>query len=130
MIDRLLDAGFKIQRYDSFTSKSIYLKLDYGVCNSIRISDHKGKKHLNYRFNLLSDRYDVNKHNNGSYPRNFYGFGHVNVMINDIVSHRSERFLKYGSERYKGLMQKNVQENKYKKGFWSMCREVIRVESR
>ena len=49
---QLIREGFVVQRYDSCTSDSIYLKLDYGVCNSIRISDHQGKKHLKYRYNI------------------------------------------------------------------------------
>ena len=48
MCELLLEKGFIVQRYDSVTTNSIYLKLDYGMCNSIRISDHKGKKHLSY----------------------------------------------------------------------------------
>lgn len=49
----LSQAGFTIQRYDASTTDSIYLKLDYGVGNSIRISNHTGKKHLNYRYNII-----------------------------------------------------------------------------
>ena len=55
MCELLLEKGFIVQRYDSVTTNSIYLKLDYGMCNSIRISDHKGKKHLSYMYNLRSD---------------------------------------------------------------------------
>ena len=40
---RLISEGFTVQRYNAYTTNSIYLKLDYGVCNSIRISDHPGK---------------------------------------------------------------------------------------
>ena len=35
--NRLAREGFIVQRYDAKTTDSIYLKLDYGVCNSIRI---------------------------------------------------------------------------------------------
>ena len=41
--NRLISEGFIVQRYNAYTTNSIYLKLDYGVCNSIRISDHPGK---------------------------------------------------------------------------------------
>ncbi|MBM7715323.1 hypothetical protein JOC94_002310 [Bacillus thermophilus] len=44
IIARLKKKGIVIQRYDSYSTNSIYLKLDYGVSNSVRISDHKGKK--------------------------------------------------------------------------------------
>jgi hypothetical protein len=43
VIKELTAAGFVIQRYDAFSTNSIYLKLDYGLCNSIRISDHRQK---------------------------------------------------------------------------------------
>lgn len=43
IIDFLLDNGFSVLRYDAYSTNSIYLKLDYGVCYSIRISDHPGK---------------------------------------------------------------------------------------
>ena len=49
---QLIREGFVVQRYDACTSDSIYLKLDYGVCNSIRIIGHQGKKHLKYRYNI------------------------------------------------------------------------------
>ena len=42
----LLEEGFDILRYDSYSSNSVYLKIDCGVCHTIRISDHPGKKHL------------------------------------------------------------------------------------
>lgn len=52
---RLLSAGFIVHRYDAYSTNSIYLKLDCGVCNSIRISDHTGKGYLKYRYNIGSD---------------------------------------------------------------------------
>ncbi|MBN6205560.1 AAA family ATPase [Ralstonia pickettii] len=118
VVESLLEFDFIVQRYDSYSSKSIYLKLDYGVCNSIRISDHKGKKYLKYRYNLLSDRTGVNRHNNGEYPRNFYGFDHVETLLSDIQEDKSEKLMKYGSDRYKQFMQENKTANQGKKGFW------------
>ena len=44
--EALLEAGIVIQRYDAYSTDSVYLKLDYGVCNSIRISNHNGKRYL------------------------------------------------------------------------------------
>ena len=38
-----------IHRYDSISTNSIYLKFDYGVACSLRISDHNGYKHLDYQ---------------------------------------------------------------------------------
>lgn len=54
LIKEFKKEGIIIQKYQSKTSLSVYLKLDYGVLNSIRISDHKGEKYLNYRYNVLT----------------------------------------------------------------------------
>lgn len=123
--ERLLNGGFTIQRYNSYTTNSIYLKLDYGVMNSIRISDHKGKKHLKYRYNLLSNRKGVRKHYNGVYPRYFYGFDYVEDMLIDIFRDKVERLTKYGPNNYRRYMQESVENNLNKKGFWSQCVELI-----
>ena len=53
VIHILINKGFKINRYYARTTRSIYLKLDYGVCGAIRISDHIGKKKYKYKLNLI-----------------------------------------------------------------------------
>ena len=55
IVDSLLTYGFTIQRYNAYKTSSVYLKLDFGVCNSIRISDHDGKEHLS----LINKRSDA-----------------------------------------------------------------------
>ena len=40
LVKKLLDLGFIVHRYNSHTTSSIYLKLDYGVSCGIRIADH------------------------------------------------------------------------------------------
>lgn len=49
---KLQERGIIMQVYDA-RSSSVYLKLDCGVLNSVRIADHDGKKHLQYRYNLI-----------------------------------------------------------------------------
>lgn len=50
--NQLLNAGAIVHRYDA-QSGSVYLKIDYGVGYSIRISNHRTKKDLNYKFNIF-----------------------------------------------------------------------------
>lgn len=119
--ERLLYSGFILQRYDSYTTNSIYIKLDYGVMNSIRISDHRGKKHLKYRYNLLEDRKRVNRHDNGKYSRNFYGFEHVHEMLMDIYADKLDRLTRYGPENYSRYMMENYLTHKDSLGFWAKC---------
>lgn len=54
---QLSEQGFIIHRYEAFSTCSIYLKLDYGACNSIRISDHRGYAHLSYKYCILQNCY-------------------------------------------------------------------------
>ena len=51
---RLIAEGFTVQRYDAYKIDSVYLKLDFGVCNSIRIGNHPRKRYLKYRYNIGS----------------------------------------------------------------------------
>lgn len=51
----LLNNDFIVHRYNAYSTNSIYLKIDCGLCKSIRISDHRGKGYLRYTYNILKD---------------------------------------------------------------------------
>jgi hypothetical protein len=125
IISKLKAEGVTLQRYDSYTTKSVYLKLDYGVCNSIRISDHRGKKHLQYRYNLLKDcrKVERRKTPEGWY-KFFFPFTKVDMMIHEIIETRKRKLLRYGLDGYLKLMQKNYREKKHNAGFWRGCTEI------
>lgn len=125
VISQLLEAGFTIQRYDSMSSRSIYLKLDYGVCNSIRISDHKGLRQYRYRYNLLSNRKGYRWHSNSGVDRLYYGFDSVHTMLQDIKDDRAVKTLMYGPDKYAHYMEMNDLANSGKKGFWANSHEVV-----
>lgn len=116
----LLDKGFVIQRLDAITTQSIYLKLDYGLCNTIRISDHKGKKEYSYRYNLTKNlpEHTFNYFTNGKYPRAFYSFDNVKKLLEDIVIAKNKKIFIFGTKKYKELMEKNRTEKENSKGFW------------
>ena len=84
---KLSDEGFVIQRYDAYSTNSIYLKLDYGVCNSIRISDHPGKKHLKYRYNIGPNITEY-KEVKDRFPRYYYRADKLNNLIKKILKDR------------------------------------------
>lgn len=121
IIEQLRKNNIIIQRYDAITTNSTYLKLDYGVLNSIRISDHHGKPKLNYRYNLLSNisktRYDR------STKRFYFPKKQVNQLIKQILSDQNDKRTRYGDE-YESYMQNNIKDNGHKKGFWSESRIV------
>ncbi len=106
---RLIEEGFTVQRYNAYTTNSIYLKLDYGVCNSIRISDHPGKKHLKYRYNIgtFVTGYREEK---DRYPRLYYQAGKTRNLVRRILRDREDKLARYGPDGYRRLMQKNRQD--------------------
>ena len=115
--NRLAGEGFIVQRYDAKTTDSIYLKLDYGVCNSIRISSHAGKKHLKYRYNIgpyinvfhvVKDKYD----------RFYYPADGLEDMIAQIIEDRELKLSRYGCESYAEYMLKNKRDKVGSPGFW------------
>ncbi len=124
----LLSLNYIIHRYNSFSTGSIYLKVDYGVGGSIRIANHEGKKHLNYRFNLCTnaDKEGVKTIQNNVCDRHFYNLGSMDRMISDIILFRESRINKYGGlKNYLRIVEKAKRESvERQKGFWSNAIEV------
>lgn len=114
---QLIREGFVVQRYDSCTSDSIYLKLDYGVCNSIRISDHQGKKHLKYRYNIgpFVEEYSMEK---DKFDRFYYRADKAKNMIRKILADRESKKSRYGEGHYRTFMETNKREKADTIGFW------------
>jgi hypothetical protein len=118
---RLLNKGFTIHEYNAYSTQSMYLKLDYGVCNTIRISDHSGKKHLKYMYNMLAyvkSKYRI-KHDN--YTMYFYPMTEegINILVKDILNLRRKRFT--NSEVYNKLLLEYKEKSRYAKGFWTQA---------
>lgn len=114
---KLLENGFTIQRYDAHSTNSVYLKLDYGVCNSIRISDHPGKKYLKYRYNI--GPYVKNFHKvQDKYIRYYYRQDKAKNLIKKILEDRKQKQEQYGKDNYQRFMEKNRLNNFRNAGFW------------
>ena len=105
LINKLSKLGFTIHRYDAVTTKSIYLKLDFGVCCGIRIADHNGKKKYHYRFNILKG-YNGDKiifyKNLISY---YYTFEEISQLLKDVQEEKKKKILKYGLTNYQKYME-------------------------
>ena len=125
IVDSLLTHGFTIQRYNAYKTSSVYLKLDFGVCNSIRISDHNGKEHLCYRYNLIiggNDNIVEEK-----YIRYYFNENSINALLNTVLLDRNTKMSKYGIMKYKNFMYKNQTEHKDdNKGFWAHAELIER----
>lgn len=124
--NRLLDAGFLVHRYDAFSTNSIYLKLEYGVSNSIRISDHRGKTYLHYRYIIGTNisKYKIDK--SGKYPRYYYPCNLINKLMKAILEDRDQKIKKYGIWKYRYWMEEKRQASIREPGFWRDAKLVTR----
>lgn len=114
LIKDLKDKGFKISKYYAKTTKSIYLKLDYGVCCGIRISDHNGKKKYRYKFNLIKQYKGPKQINDKGYVRLFYNYNNTKELIDDVQIEKKNKINKYGLYNYQEFMERNSKKDLYK----------------
>jgi hypothetical protein len=114
LIKNLKERGFRINKYYAKTTKSIYLKLDYGVCCGIRISDHKGKKKYRYKFNLIKKYNGPKQINDKGYIRLFYDYNNTEELVDDVQNEKKAKINKYGLYNYQEYMKQNSQDNLYK----------------
>ena len=99
--------GIVVHVYRAKTSSTIYLKFDWGVAHSLRISDHKGIEKYHYRFNLIKGLKEVvrveYKNKNHS---NYYPFREIYQCWDEIVDNRKRVLEKKGKEEYQREMQR------------------------
>ena len=113
LVKNLLDLGFIVHRYNSHTTSSIYLKLDYGVSCGIRIADHPGKKKYSYRFNVIKDYVGdkvIYKDNLICY---FFDYTELDKVIDAVKKEKQNKINKYGIENYKKWMDIQSQSDLY-----------------
>lgn len=117
LTSKLKDMGIIVHRYNAYSTSSIYLKLDFGVCCGIRIADHPGKKKYSYRFNVIKD-YNENKViiKDGLICR-FYNFSELESLLRDIQQEKQNKINKYGLDNYNLYMEIEKNENELFKRF-------------
>lgn len=102
----LIERGFTVHRYDAISTSSIYLKLDWGAGLSVRIADHDGYRHLNYRFNVNTEwksgvrRAKIDQ-NGRSFTRTTYGLGSVGQLVGDVARRRDAIIRREGEDAYR-----------------------------
>lgn len=124
---KLIENGYTVHRYDAVSTSSIYFKLDYGVVGSIRVSDHMGKKHLRYRFNI---GYGIARPfvlNDRGVDRQFFPPTQVEDLINKINRRRNALRKQHGGgEGYREYMDYYNEHYANGPGFWQYARLINR----
>lgn len=111
-----------IHRYDAYSTNSVYLKFDYGVANSLRISDHPGKKYLKYRYNIITTQKCKQSKRDCGYERIYYTPEMINAVCRDIIAAKEEKKKRYRD--YNGIVKQKAAEVFNEKGFWQQAMEV------
>jgi len=127
LVDSLQKQGIKIMRYDAYSTNSVYLKLDYGVLYSVRLSDHKGKQYLNYRFNATYGYKGPGiRETDWGWYREYYTMQNpdLNEMYLSILELKKEMTQKYGPIGYQVEMKMNCNRNRHNKGFWKQAKDL------
>lgn len=117
LIEKLLDIGFIVHRYDSYSTSSIYLKLDYGLSCGIRIADHPGKKKYSYRFNVIKDYKNDKVIIKDGLICYFYDFNELDNVLQAVQNEKQEKINKYGIKNYNLYMEREKRENELFKRF-------------
>ena len=117
LIEKLLDIGFIVHRYDSYSTSSIYLKLDYGLSCGIRIADHPGKKKYSYRFNVIKDYKNDKVIIKDGLICYFYNFNELDNVLQAVQNEKKEKINKYGIKNYNLYMEREKRENELFKRF-------------
>ena len=117
------ESGIVVMKYESMSTNSVYLKFDDGVLGTLRVSDHSGKRHLKYKYNLVigSERKQVSS---GQTVQVFAPFQDIELLWNRIASDRRDLFCRYSAASYEKFMEKNRNLSKDKKGFWQKAEYV------
>lgn len=115
LIERLLDSGFTVHRYDSYSTNSIYLKLDFGVACGIRIADHLGKKKYSYRFNVIKNYKGEKVVFKDDLISFFYNFNELEEVLDAIKKEKQKKIDKYGVNNYQMYMKIDAKDDLYKR---------------
>lgn len=103
--------------YHAKATDSVYVKLDYGALNTIRISDHTGYATYAYRYNIdITDNTDtIYTVLNNQYECIFFGTKAIDELINRILIKRAHLIKTYN---YATIVKNKKNELKTNKGSW------------
>lgn len=113
LIDKLIKLDFIVHRYNSHSTSSIYLKLDYGLSCGIRIADHNGRKKYHYRFNVLKDYKGDKVIQRDGLTSYFFNYNELEKVLNAVQKEKQNKIEKYGIDKYKMYMETQAQTDLY-----------------
>ncbi|MBQ3328458.1 MAG: hypothetical protein IJG88_00725 [Eggerthellaceae bacterium] len=121
---RLLAEGFTVHRYDAVKTDSVYLKLDWGACNSIRVGSHPSLPHAKHKYNI-GTWICVTMEVEDPLLRFFWPVECVPDLVERAVADREARIGLDGEAGYEdSIRRKRREARRAKSGFWAHARRV------
>ncbi len=96
----LNEKGFIIKMQVSKKSNSVYLILDNGACEIVRISDHKNPK-TKCKYNLIKNYHGKRQEIYNGQLKKYYNYKNIGKLISDIEIDRSDKIIKHGYNKYR-----------------------------
>ena len=118
VLDKLDKKRFILYYLKAYSTSSRYIKLDFGVCKSIRIADHKGIDKYKYTFNLMIGL-DKSYVEDGRY---YYCVADLDKMIDDIIKYREDLQDRFGFDYFQYMVDYKNQFLRKRKGFWEKAK--------
>lgn len=118
ILEKLNQKSFVLYYLRAYSTTSRYIKLDFGICKSIRIADHKGIDKYKYTFNIMLGL-DKSYVEDGRY---YYCLDDLDKMIADICKYRDNLLNSYGFKYYDMMVDYKNQMLRKRKGFWEKCK--------
>ena len=115
LVQKLIAEGFIVHRYNSHTTSSIYIKLDYGLSCGIRIADHPGKKKYSCRFNVIKDYVGDKVIIKDGLICRFFDFTELEKVIQAVKQEKQDKINKYGLQNYEIYMKERTKSDLYKR---------------
>lgn len=109
LVQKLNQNGFTVHYHPSSCSDSIYLTVDYGEGNTIRVSDHNSKKMSKCKYNINTRQRKFKRTAKGKF---YYPIEDTNLLIKHIIKEREKRIKYYGKLIYNEKCQQHSKHYK------------------
>lgn len=113
LASELIKLNFIVHRYNSHSTSSIYLKLDFGLSCGIRIADHEGRKKYHYRFNVLKDYRGARVIQKDGLTSYFFNYNECEKVLDAVRQEKKSKIEKYGIDKYKMYMEQQSKTDLY-----------------
>lgn len=132
LIEKLLQNDFKVMIYDSRTTNSIYIKVDFGILDTIRISDHDVPKHKRAcEYNIVPDICSYPQVRMQDGKKVLYATDDdigVTMITTMLLSKRRKIRRMYGKTKYLEHIYERRQSMQGHDGFWEHAMEITDIK--